>query len=145
LKWNCLYAWGFLSYIGQHMFGFCFGKNNNCILQGESEFKCQISMFVKIYIMFDGGSQRKKHLLKVFNLQWNVMKLYIFFWTFNVMKFASMWPHHPKGSLNNTNGWGPTLYPNILCANEFVRNYYFSFMETLILNLHFLIFTKLHA
>lgn len=37
------------------MFGFCFGKNNNCIVQGESEFKCQISMFVKIYIMFDGG------------------------------------------------------------------------------------------
>lgn len=41
------------------MFGFCFGKNNNCILQGEREFKCQISMFVKINIMFDGGSQKK--------------------------------------------------------------------------------------
>ncbi len=100
--------------------------------------------------------KKTKKKLKVYNLQWNVLKLYKSFWTFNVMKFASMWPHHTKGSLNNTNGWGPMLYPNyILCIWVFFLFFlfflFFSFFcynflkETFILSFHFLKFKKLHA
>ncbi len=84
-------------------------------------YKEKVSSSVKFqclwkYILCLMEDLKKKKKLKVYNLQWNVVKLYKSFWTFNVMKFASMWPHHTKGSLNNTNGWGPMLYPNyILC------------------------------